>query len=219
MTNWKQIPGFPDYFASDGGQIKSRNRRGAKGGGILKPTINGFGYCIVYLSMRSKKYTRRVHRLVLEAFVGPCPDGMETRHLNGDPHDNRLENLAWGTPPENFRDKVAHGTNQRGETASNVRLSNAQIAAIRADLRPQRVVAAEYGIDPGSVCRIRNGKAWRHLPSPPVDEAGLTRRQRGCKARERGLKSERIAIELDALGLPRAEPDKVPRKRDREATT
>ena len=55
-------------------------------------------------------HTRLVHRLVLEAFVGPRPEGMVARHLNGDPGDNRLENLAWGTQSENNYDKVRHGT-------------------------------------------------------------------------------------------------------------
>jgi hypothetical protein len=48
--------------------------------------------------------TFRVHRLVLLAFVGPCPEGMESRHLDGDPGNNRLDNLAWGTPEENRED-------------------------------------------------------------------------------------------------------------------
>lgn len=55
---------------------------------------------------------RYVHRLVLEAFVGPCPKGMQCRHLNGIPTDNRLENLRWGTPSEDNYDRVRHGTHQ-----------------------------------------------------------------------------------------------------------
>ena len=52
-----------------------------------------------------------VHRLVLETFVGPRPDGMEARHLNGDCQDNRVENLIWGTPLENGADKIRHHPN------------------------------------------------------------------------------------------------------------
>ncbi|QZE10566.1 hypothetical protein SEA_SCOOBYDOOBYDOO_251 [Mycobacterium phage ScoobyDoobyDoo] len=53
--------------------------------------------------------TRLVHRLVLEAFVGPCPPGMETRHLDDDPSNNRLSNLCWGTRLENTMDRVQNG--------------------------------------------------------------------------------------------------------------
>jgi hypothetical protein len=54
-------------------------------------------------------FTRKVHRLVLETFVGPCPDGMECCHNNGDPADNRLENLRWDTLSSNAYDRVEHG--------------------------------------------------------------------------------------------------------------
>lgn len=55
---------------------------------------------------------RYVHHLVLEAFVGPRPHGMQCRHINGNSLDNRLKNLAWGTPSEDNYDRVRHGTHQ-----------------------------------------------------------------------------------------------------------
>lgn len=71
----------------------------------------------VYLTRNSKKMTAKVHQLVLEAFVGPRPEGMVTRHLNGDPSDNRLTNLAWGTHAENNADTVQHGTHKYAAAA------------------------------------------------------------------------------------------------------
>lgn len=60
-----------------------------------------------------KRFRRRyLHHLVLEAFVGPKPRGMQCRHINGDSLDNRLENLAWGTPSEDNNDRVRNGTHQ-----------------------------------------------------------------------------------------------------------
>ena len=53
--------------------------------------------------------TKYIHRLVLEAFVGPCPEGMETCHNNGVRTDNRLENLRWDTSSANNDDIVKHG--------------------------------------------------------------------------------------------------------------
>lgn len=51
-----------------------------------------------------------MHRLVLSAFVGPAPEGMEALHRDGSRANNRIANLAWGTHAQNQRDQLAHGT-------------------------------------------------------------------------------------------------------------
>jgi len=68
------------------------------------------GYRTVGLSRHGVKKLFRVHRIVLEAFVGRRPAQMECRHKNGDPSDNRLVNLCWDTSSENNFDRVRHGT-------------------------------------------------------------------------------------------------------------
>jgi len=82
---------------------------------VLKPGNDRDGYQLVGLCQDGQRSTRKVHRLVLEAFVGPCPDGHQTRHLNGDKQDNSLGNLAWGTAAEQMADIEAHGNRHRGE--------------------------------------------------------------------------------------------------------
>jgi hypothetical protein len=52
---------------------------------------------------------QRVHKLVMEAFVGPCPPGKQCLHRDGNGLNNRLENLRWGTPEENTQDMIKHG--------------------------------------------------------------------------------------------------------------
>jgi hypothetical protein len=201
MTTWRNIPSFPNYDASDEGEIRSKPRRGTRCGGILRPSVCRFGYCMVYLSVKSKKYTRRLHRLVLEAFVGPCPDGMETRHLNGVSTDNRLCNLVWGTPSENQRDKDAHGTQLRGVRSLSTKLTEAQVEAIRADHRPQRTVAAEYGVDGSVICRIRRRKSWPHIEGQ-WDESKLSAHQLRSVNREATRRETSMSFaEADALGL------------------
>lgn len=112
---WAPIPDAPGYEVSDLGRVRGIDRvvhyRDGRTfryqGQLLRPAINPVsGYPHVRLKGRS----RNVHTLVLEAFVGPRPSGMECRHLNGVPGDNRLSNLRWGTSSENNQDQVAHGT-------------------------------------------------------------------------------------------------------------
>jgi hypothetical protein len=63
----------------------------------------------VWLSRDGTPCRFKVARLVLEAFVGLCPAGMEACHFNDDPADNRLENLRWDTHSNNHYDLVRNG--------------------------------------------------------------------------------------------------------------
>lgn len=101
MAEWRAVPGYEGkYEVSDDGQVRSLRRNIT-----LRAATTPLGY--KYVALCGK--TRRVHQLVLEGFVGPRPDGLITRHLNGKPGDNRLENLAYGTMKENAADALAHG--------------------------------------------------------------------------------------------------------------
>lgn len=72
-----------------------------------------------------------VHRIVLEAFVGRCPNGMEACHNNGIPTDNRLENLRWDTHSSNMQDTILHGTHNRGENSGMAKLTTDEVVSIR----------------------------------------------------------------------------------------
>ncbi len=107
------------------------------------------------------------HRLVLTAFRGPCPEGMVTRHLNGVRTDNRLVNLAWGTPCENEADKVRHGTSRRGEDVPHAKLSEADVRALRDMHTRDGMSFAEIGrvlgVSRRTVTQAFNGETWRHV--------------------------------------------------------
>lgn len=80
-------------------------------GGNLRPGPSGTGgHLRVGLWRNGKCTDGPIHQLVIEAFLGPCPDGLEILHRNGDPTDNRLENLRYGTHAENMADMTKHGT-------------------------------------------------------------------------------------------------------------
>lgn len=102
---WIRARGVEGYQVSTAGRIRSLpgNRRRGR---VLRGKANKGGYLTVVIEGR----TMYVHHLVAEAFFGTRPEGMETRHLNGDKSDNRVANLRFGSKSENMLDAVAHGT-------------------------------------------------------------------------------------------------------------
>lgn len=107
VENWKPVPEFEGlYEVSDLGNVRSLRK-----GIILKPSYsNSGGYPMVIFRRNKLSFARYNHRLVMEVFVGPCPDGLEVRHLDGNPKNPALTNLAYGTHAENMYDKAQHGT-------------------------------------------------------------------------------------------------------------
>jgi hypothetical protein len=105
--------------------------------------------------------------MVLEAFVGPCPPGMECRHLNGVPFDNRVENLTWGTASENLADRKRHDPGVMvGERNAHAKLRASDVIAIRAALRSvtSKALAMRYGVSIAAIQAIKKRRSWAHLP-------------------------------------------------------
>ena len=113
---WRPVWGYVGYYeVSNFGRVKSLSRkvwRGKKGfrlhrGRVLKPKKRN-KYWAVNLSKDGEIFTKSIHRLVLEAFVGSCPFNMMTRHLDGNRGNNNLSNLKYGTNSENQLDRFRH---------------------------------------------------------------------------------------------------------------
>lgn len=125
MTEWRDIPGYEGWYqVSANGQVRSLDRiviHRFKDGRIRKANHRGCilvgsrahsgGYPLVHLHRDGRRVGEVVHRLVLKAFVGPAPQaGMEGCHRDGDPMNNDISNLYWGTRKENVQDMARHGT-------------------------------------------------------------------------------------------------------------
>lgn len=125
---WKPVLGYEDaYEVSDTGNVRSLTRvekmpPHPRTGKPWCRTRHGMPLRLLLGGPEGKKYfqvsltghaQRKVHLLVLEAFIGPRPPGMHGCHNNGDKLDNRLTNLRWDTPGANNRDKREHGTNHQ----------------------------------------------------------------------------------------------------------
>lgn len=163
----RSIPVAPnnDYMAGDDGQIYSRTRY--KGFGRkdyvdwypLSGSLNKKNYRMISLSHENKKVTKHVHRLVCMAFHGmPTTATMQVRHLDGNPENNRPENLCWGTQEENWTDRKAHGRGCEGEKHHASKLTNVEREhirwAINKGLCSQRNAARVLGMSQASISSI-----------------------------------------------------------------
>ncbi len=105
---WLPVPGYEGFYeVSDLGRVRSTPRPRTRGG-ILSARSRPKYYPHVSLWANGVRRSRNVHLLVLEAFVGPCPPGLECRHLDGDKGNPALSNLVWGTRGDNNRDRTRH---------------------------------------------------------------------------------------------------------------
>lgn len=162
LEEWRRIQKHPSYEVSDAGRVRRLPGEFRRNTHILKTPPNSFGYLIAPL-WEGRRVVRTVHSLVLGAFVGERPEGLECRHLNGDNNDARLSNLAWGTPKENAADKLRHGTRSRGESHGQAKLTAQCVRRIVERVaagEPQYRIAAEFGVHQSQVSRIVNGRAW-----------------------------------------------------------
>lgn len=128
---WMPVVGYEGlYEVSDLGRVRSLDRKDPLGrrlrGKMLKLRAHPRGYMQTTLTRDGVCVTKKIHRLVLEAFVGPCPSGMEACHDNGIRDDNRPSNLRWDTPRANAADRIAHGT-QRGRSQTHCNRGHALV--------------------------------------------------------------------------------------------
>lgn len=169
---WVPVGGYETlYEVSSAGRVRSlprvgRGKRNLYGGKIVKSCVNsrnGYAYLTLCDDISSRKRKRvRVHVMVAQAFIGPCPLGQEVRHGNGARHDNVIENLSYATHRENCADKVAHGTSQRGERHPMSRLSDSQALDIANTYNSgsvtQTELAEQYGVSQAAIWFIVSGK-------------------------------------------------------------
>lgn len=161
---YRTIPDFPNYRVNERGTVVSYARGKRR---RLRIFRDGRGYPAVSIYRDGKERRVNVHRVVLETFVGPCPAGMETRHLDGNPANNRLDNLRYGTPAENQSDRIRHGTDGRGERNGRAKLAEWQAVEalwLYENVTQNRAeIARRLGVGPTAVSRILTGESWAHL--------------------------------------------------------
>ena len=170
---WKDIPGYEGlYQVSNLGRVKSLPRvvlRRMKNGKIhphriheklLAPARQYRGHQQVCLCKEGIENHQFVHRLVLLAFVGPCPEGMEVCHNDSNPANNRLDNLRYDTHLNNQIDMAYVGNRSRQI------IKVPQVYEIRARLEHGDTciaIAEDYGVDKSTISKIKQGRNWTWL--------------------------------------------------------
>ena len=171
---WKPIAWAPGYEVSDQGRVRSLDREVFKSAGkhracvklrkgkVLKPDTST-GRAVVNVAGRK----RSIHRLVADAFIGPCPDGHYVCHGPGGRLDNRLENISYGTPSKNHgEDKLRDGTLLRGFCNPQSKLTEAQVADAKRRIaagESKASIARELGVTKTNVGHIAKGRSWAWL--------------------------------------------------------
>lgn len=170
----KPIPGWPLYYASDDGEIWSRQPKCLFGRRVempsephkLKAVVKRKGYRAVSLVKDGYKRQCWIGILVLEAFAGPRPERMQVCHGPNGSGDDSLANLCWGTLRKNYYDdKLRDGTLMRGREQWQAKLNEKTVMEIynlRGSLSQKRI-AVRYGIDQTTVSNVQTGKTWYWL--------------------------------------------------------
>lgn len=172
MEIWKEIPAYGRlYEASSFGRIRSKERivlkRHRSGcvmeqfyrSRILRGSSGRFGHRYVRLGLYGKEFSEAVHRLVLLAFVGNCPDGFEACHADGNPQNNAPDNLRWDTHTANMADRKRHGKYASCDDHPMAKITNEQACFIRSSNLSGVELSKMFGIGQSQVSRIKRGQS------------------------------------------------------------
>jgi len=161
---WRDIPEFPDYRVSSHGRVRSLFT-----GEIRKHQMSRLGYCRIGLYRDRRPVCRFIHRLVAAAFIGPCPDGLQTNHIDGDKTNNHIENLEYLTRHGNIRHswKIGLRSPILGTSHGMSKLTEAQVLGIRSryawGAATQTALAQEYGVSQSRISYIVTRRNWKHI--------------------------------------------------------
>ena len=164
---WRPVVGYEKWYeVSDLGRVRRVPGPWAvnKAGKFLRAAIKN-GYYIVGMSANCKIKTHSVHRLVLTAFVGPCPAGHQCDHIDGNRLNNAIDNLRWVTAKQNMQamhDRVDVGRFRRGVHESPRKLTGTMVEEIRRahdSGESNASMAKRFGVSKGHIGRIINGHA------------------------------------------------------------
>lgn len=160
----RSLPELPGYAIASDGRIKGPS------GKWLACTPSGNGYRSFATGTSPQKFWY-VHQVVAMVYLGSPPSlAHEVAHLNGNPLDNHIDNLAWKTRAENQADRLRHGTSNRGERHPQSKLTAYNVSEIRQRYATggvlQRDLAAQFGVARKTISLALRGVTWGHVGNP-----------------------------------------------------
>lgn len=189
----KEIPGFSGYYADLDGNIWSTAHSKPR---ILHGT-DCRGYFLVSVrGSNGRAYCKPIHKLVILAYAGLAPTkDMVCRHLDGDSHNNKPNNLKWGTHEENCADRTKHGR-RWGHT----KLTEEQVLEIKAlkGVVSRNRLAAMYKVGSSTISSILEGKSWQYLERENVTAPRLVNVDQYRTRAESAALLRRLADEIEA---------------------
>jgi hypothetical protein len=153
------IPGCAGSFAgTDGSILGKRGKR-------LKPDRREIDGRARYTLAKDGGGYRRAYgsRFILEAFVGPCPVGLESCHNDGNCQNDAPSNLRWDTHSSNLMDRRLHGTAPCGGMINTAKLTVADVLEVRRLGHPLRQHAERLNVSEALICAILKRKVWQHV--------------------------------------------------------
>ncbi len=174
--NWRVIPSYSKYMASDLGRIKTFNWKNKGIERVMKPALDSCGYLRTMLLNDEGKYdTIKVHRIIAKTFI-PNPENKETvNHKNSIKSDNRVHNLEWATRSENIKHAYKNDRmSNKGEMNPVATLTDEQVIEIRKNYvygrkcrrkgeETKKDIAARYGVGVHVIKQVVLGETWKHL--------------------------------------------------------
>lgn len=167
---FRDVPDFPGYCVGSDGSVWSRRQsprvRPEYRWRLLKPWPNRDGHLAYGIYLDGKIYHRFGHQLVLTAFIGQCPPGMECCHNDGNPAHNNILNLRWDTKKANAEDCIRHGRRPRGEEHGRAKIRASDVPEIRRLVstgRSKASIGRTYGVSAQQIRQIATRRQWKHI--------------------------------------------------------
>lgn len=171
---WKAIPNYSRYEASDCGRLRSLNYKNTRTVRVLKPALTEDGYLKTMLQDDNGRYhSLTVHHFVTLAFFGPREDGLQVNHKDGVKTNNSIDNLEYCTASQNVRHAYDNGLEKplKGQDNPFAKLRNEDVLFIRKAAEEggryygRKSLAERFGISECHVKEIVNKRrgAWSHI--------------------------------------------------------